>query len=165
LFERLPLFDQATVNEILDIRRELETPLTRFRSSIIRFSDSIRTAAWDEDFSFEADQIFQRDVQPAVLDLEEAVKTNKYLIALLRKVVDKPLTIPSASALGILMSKLSALPDIASQAFGLASASGLLAYDAYKDWLKDKRKIEENQLYFYYKAGTLLSDRTYGYRT
>ncbi len=165
LLERLPLFDQATVNEILDIRRELETPLTRFRSSIIRFSDSIRTAAWDEDFSFEAEQVFQRDVEPAVLDLEEAVKTNRYLSVLLRKVVDRPLTIPSASALGILMSKLSDLPDIASQAFGLASASGLLAYDAYKDWLNDRRKIEENQLYFYYKAGTRLSDRTYEYRS
>ena len=164
LLERLPLFDHATVNEILDIRRELEKPLTRFRSSIIKFSDGIRTAAWDEDFSFEAEQVFQRDVQPAVLDLEEAVKTNKYLIALLRKLADKPLIIPGASALGILMSKLSALPDIASQAFGVASASGLLAYDAYKDWLNDRRRIEDNQLYFYYKAGTLLSDRSYEYR-
>ncbi len=103
-------------------------------------------------------------MQPAVLDLEEAVKTNKYLIALLRKLADKPLIIPGASALGILMSKLSALPDIASQAFGVASASGLLAYDAYKDWLNDRRRIEDNQLYFYYKAGTLLSDRSYEYR-
>jgi hypothetical protein len=158
LFERLPLFDEASVSEILDIRLELEKPLTRFRSAMITFSDGIRTAAWDEDFSFEAEQVFQRDVQPAILDLEEAVKTNKYLLSVLRKVADKPLTIPSASALGILMSKLSSLPDIASQAFGLGAASGLLAYDAYKDWLNDKRKIEDNQLYFYYKAGTLLSD-------
>jgi hypothetical protein len=35
LLQRLPLFEKATVQEILDIRRELEDPLVRFRSAVI----------------------------------------------------------------------------------------------------------------------------------
>ena len=164
LLERLPVFDQASVNEILDIRRELEQPLTRFRSALITFSDKIRIAAWDEDFSFEAEQVFQRDLEPTILDLEEAVRTNKYLTMLLRTVVDKPLAFPSGSAIGILMSQISALPDIVTQGLGVGGASALLVHDAYKDWRKEQQKIEQNQLFFYYRAGNLLSNQTYKYR-
>jgi hypothetical protein len=38
LFKRLPLFEEASIDEILDIRRELERPLVRFRSAMIGFS-------------------------------------------------------------------------------------------------------------------------------
>jgi hypothetical protein len=164
LFERLPVFDNASINEILDIRQELERPLIRFRSEIIKFSEGIRTAAWDEDFSFEAEQVFQRDVEPTLLDLEQALKTNKYVSSLIRKIADKPLTVAGGSALGILMSQLSALPDLASQAFGIGGAAGLVAYDAYKEWRTEQQNIEQNHLYFYYRSGVLLSNGTYQYR-
>jgi hypothetical protein len=164
LLERLPLFEEASVDEILDIRQELERPLIRFRSAIIKFSKDIKTASWDQDFQFEADQVFQRDVEPAILDIEEAVRSNNYLTALTRKFADKPLAVPGGSALAMLMSHLSAVPDVVSQALGIGVASGVIAYDAYKEWQKGRQTAEQNQLYFYYRAGELLSNRTYEYR-
>jgi hypothetical protein len=165
LLERLPLFEEASVDEILDIRRELEAHLVRFRSAIIKFSEDIKTASWDADFAFEADQVFQRDVEPAILEIEEAVRSNSYLATLTRKFADKPLVIPSGSALAMLMSQLSAVPEVVTQALGVGAAAGLVGYDAYKEWQKQKQATERNQLYFYYKAGQLLSDRTYEYRS
>jgi hypothetical protein len=164
LIERLPLFEDASVDEILDIRRELEVPLVRFRSGIIKFAGDIKTASWDEDFPFEADQVFLRDVEPAILDIEEAVRSNNYLGMLTRKFADKPLAVPGGSALAMLMSHWSDIPGVVAQAIGVGAASALVAFDAYKDWQEQHQTTEQNQLYFYYKAGRLLSNRTYEYR-
>ncbi len=41
LLGRLPLFDRASMQEVLDIRGELERPLVRFRSAINKYSDTI----------------------------------------------------------------------------------------------------------------------------
>lgn len=165
LLERLPLFEDASVDELLDIRRELEPYLVRFRSAIITFSEDIKTASWDADFAFEADQVFQRDVEPAILEIEEAVRSNSYMATLARRFADKPLVVPSGSALAMLMSQLSAVPQVVTQALGVGATAGLVAYDAYKEWQKQKQSTERNQLYFYYKAGQLLSDGTYEYRS
>lgn len=164
LLERLPLFDEASVKEVLDIRRELEGSLVRFRSAMIRFSEKIKNAAWDEDFSFEAEQVFQRDVEPAILDIEEAVRSNKYLATLTRKLVDKPLIIPSGSALALLMSQVGAMPHIVAQALGVGITSGVAAYDAYQEWQQKGMVIEQNQLFFYYRSGKFMADRTYDYQ-
>jgi hypothetical protein len=155
LLERLPLFDEASISEILDIRRELEIPLIRFRSKMIEFSGKIKTAAWDEDFSFEAEQVFQRDIEPTILDIEEAVRSNKYLVTLTRKLYDKSLTITGGSALALLMSKTS-IPDIVSQSLGVGIPVGVIVYDTYKEWQEKQRTSEQNQLYFYYRSGKLL---------
>ena len=165
LLERLPLFEDASVDEVLDIRHELDAHLVRFRSAIIKFSEDIKTASWDADFAFEADQVFQRDVEPAILEIEEAVRSNSYMSMLARRFVDKPLVVPGGSALAMLMSQLSAVPQVVTQALGVGATAGLVAYDAYKEWQKQKQSTERNQLYFYYKAGQLLSDGTYEYRS
>jgi hypothetical protein len=165
LLERLPLFEDASVDEVLDIRHELEPYLVRFRSAIIKFSEDIKTASWDADFAFEADQVFRRDVEPAILEIEEAVRSNSYMATLARRFADKPLVVPSGSALAMLMSQLSAVPQVVTQALGVGATAGLVAYDAYKEWQKQKQSTERNQLYFYYKAGQLLSDGTHEYRS
>jgi hypothetical protein len=158
LFERLPLFDEAPIDELLDIRTELGRPLIRFRAAVIKFSEEIKNAAWDEDFSIEAETVFHRDVEPAILDIEDAVNANSYLATLARKFVDKPLAIASGSALALLMSQLSALPHIVSEVVPIALTSGTVAYDAYKEWQEKSGATEKNCLFFYYKAKVMLSE-------
>lgn len=158
LLERLPLFDLASIDELLDIRRELDRPLVRFRGTVIKFTEKIKTASWDEEFSYDAEQVFQRDIEPAILDIEDAVKSNGYLATLTRKLTDKPLTLPSGSGLAMLMSQMSALPDIVTQSLGVGGAAGLVAYDAYKEWQQKNEKVEQNCLFFYYKARERLSE-------
>ncbi len=152
LIERLPLFDNAEVNEILDIREELERPLIRFRSSMIKYSSEIKNAPWDKEFPFDAETVFRRDIEPAILDIEDSVKSNNYLSKLVRKAADKPLSIVSGSALGLLMSPLSELPALLTTSMGLAASASLVAYDVYKDWKESVTKTQQNNLFFYYKA-------------
>lgn len=157
LLERLPLFEEAEIDEILDIRRELDRPLKRFRSAIIKFSEGIKNASWDEEFSHDAEVVFIREIEPAILDIEDAIRSNNYLVNLARKIIDKPLTLTTGSALGLLMSPLSELPALVTTSLGIGTSAGLIAFDAYKEWKQNNLKTEQNNLFFYYKAKENLS--------
>jgi hypothetical protein len=162
LLARLPLFPQATVKETLDIRRELEPHLKRFQSAIIKFSEAIKTASWDEGFAHDADRVFRRDVEPAVQNIEEEVKANNFIKKLLRKFADKPMVVPVGSALALAMSNLP-LPGIALLAAGGVVGGGSALYDAHEEWSKKMREVQQNSLFFYYRTKNLLTDRKYDY--
>jgi hypothetical protein len=158
LLARLPSFDQASVDEVVDIRRELDKPLTRFRGAVIKFSEQIRSAPWDEDFSSDAETVFHRDVKPAILEIEEAVKSNRYLASLLRKLVDKPLVLPAGSAIALVLSNISSLPGEIAVSIGAGVSALSVVYDAFEEWKQKKQTIERNTMYFYYRAGKQISE-------
>lgn len=158
LLQRLPLFDDAPMNEIIDIRRELAQPLRRFRAAIITFSRDVESAAWDAEFRQEAEQVFREHVEPAVLDLEAACQSNKLLRSLIPSIVDKPIIPAVTSGLGLLLAEASHLPDIVTAGLGLTAGGAAVVYRTVEDWRNKNREIEGNHLYFYYKAGKLLAD-------
>jgi hypothetical protein len=157
LLERLPLFEKASVAEILGIRKELDKPLARFRGAIINFSEDIKSTPWGRDFPPEADKIYLRDVKPALLDMEEAIQSNKFLTTLIKKLAEKPATLPTGSLFSIAISQFSSLPKELAASLGIGLASASLIYEAYDEWARKNQAIEQNKLYFYYGAGKLLS--------
>lgn len=159
LLERLPLFDEASISDILDIRRELERPLVRFRGAIITFSEGIKNAAWDENFSFDAERVFNKDVAPVILDIEDEVRSNPYLIELVRNWISKSPLLAGGAALAATLSNLD-LPSIAALSIGVVVNTAIAFRDTNKEWGKNQRVIEKNNLFFYYRAGKLLSART-----
>jgi hypothetical protein len=153
LFDRLPLFEAASVAEILDIRNYLDKYLVRFRSGMMKLSEQIRSASWDNDFPLDADDLVRKEIEPSIRDIEESVRDNKYLNSFVTKVVDKPLLISGSSLLGIAVSNLYELSGLVALSFGVGAAGLLLGSDAYHDWVKEKTQIERNYLYFYYELG------------
>jgi len=159
LFRRLPLFPSATVMEILDIRRELETQLVRFRSAILKFSGDIKNAGWDEDFGEDAERVFRQNVAPAIVDLEDAVESNSFLIEIANRIVPAGAVAASALALSI-----SNLPNAALAALGIGGVVGTATIvQAYTGWAEKQRTAKQNQLYFYYRTGQLLRDGSHRY--
>jgi hypothetical protein len=157
LFDRLPLFENASVEEILAIRRELDKPLTNFRSAVIRFSGDIRTAYWDGDFASDCQLVFLREVMPAVQEIEEAMRSNKFVKRLIRGFREKPLSFPAGSGIAMVMSQFSTLPGLLAQSLGIGLPAAALAYDAFEEWREERQQIEQNQLYFYHQARRSLS--------
>ena len=149
LLQRLPLFEEATVAEVLDIRRELEGPLRGFRLAVSDFSSQIRSAGWEPGFAEEADALFREKVQPEIKRIEEAVRENRSLEELARRVVRHGATHATFGAVIGSVSDLSALAGIA---IGLGSAG----VQAYLDQQERLRDIQDKQLYFYYGAQELL---------
>lgn len=169
LFNRLPLFPGATVKEVLDIRRELETALIRFRAAVIAFSEKIKNAAWDADFSMDAEQVFARDVAPEILNIEAAVKSNAFLSALTLQFSEKAVqlggVVTGSVALSGLAVKMSNLPllDVAALAVGPLLAAAGITHSAFRKWKSEIESTEQNNLFFYYRAGQLLEEGTYQY--
>ncbi|MBK8901585.1 MAG: hypothetical protein IPM53_10415 [Anaerolineaceae bacterium] len=159
LFERLPLFEQASLDEILDIRSELEKYLTRYRRAVINFSSEIRSAYWDDDFPIEAEELFIREVAPAIQDLEETIEENKILTAFLKKHSDSPLILPTNAALGLIMSQNLPGEIIRGLGLGIAASSVAFVYGVYDEWKSGKKVVEQNNLYFYYQAAQKVEKR------
>jgi hypothetical protein len=108
------------------------------------------------DFPKEAELVFYKEVEPAVLEIEEAVRSNSYLKKFARNIVDKPFVLPGTSLFGVLLGQMSALPEIISLALSGAAGSALIGHNTYEQWKERTKQIEQNQLFFYYKAGKLL---------
>lgn len=75
----LPSFEFATTDEILDIRKELEKPLVRFRSKLLAYDAEIQSMPWDEEFQFECIKLYQQEVAPAVLEIDELTKESSFI--------------------------------------------------------------------------------------
>jgi hypothetical protein len=163
ILSRLPLFEGASMKEILDIRCELEPHTTRFRAAIMKYADNIRNASWSDEFEHEAEELFHREIEPAVLEIEDAVKSTPALSTLLMR---KVLGIPAlgSSVLSFVVAELAPLElitrSIMSAGVGVATA----VYDAIVETRRGQMAIEQNQLYFYYQAEQLLRDGSYQYR-
>lgn len=161
MFRRLPVFEEASFDEIRDIKRELEKYLANFRRGLLEISQEVRSQPWDKDFPNEVERELRIRVLPEVVAIEDKVKSNSYLRQLLHKVAKEPLILPASSALGMVLSTSFHASPIASQIASAFAGSGLLALEAYKKWNEEKRKAEENLFFFYYKAGKLLAKRTH----
>jgi hypothetical protein len=82
------------------------------------------------------------------------------LTALGHASVDKPVVVTSGSAMDLLLSQLSSLPQILTLASTIAvvAGAGSVLHEAIKEWAKKRIEIEHNQLFFYYRAGKMLQN-------
>lgn len=163
LLQRLPSFDVASVDEILDIRKELNHALVRFRSKVIAYSENIQVLPWDDDFEHECSTLYYQEIAPAVLEIDELTKENGFLKNLVGKVADDGKFLKSAGGLVIGVAAAGVIPSLAqaiSTDTAMLAAGGAWATTkiaaAYKEYQEKKREIAKKDLYFYYKAGKLL---------
>lgn len=163
LLRRLPVFDDATVHEVIDVRRELERPLVRFRGAVSGYAEKIKAASWDEDFSVEAEQVFRRDIEPSVLEIEDAVKSNSSLLSMTtRKLADKNVLL--TSLFSFFVSNFTDLPQITQLMLAAGLGGAATAIEVWNEWHSQNAAVEKNQLYFYYGAKTMLSEGSFAYR-
>lgn len=164
LIQKLPSFDSASVDEILDIRKELNDPLVRFRSKIQSYSESIQTMPWNNDFENECSLLYCQEVAPAILEIDELTKEGSFIKNLAGKVsfdgdfrrIAGELVMGIAAA-GVIPSFTQAISqDVAALTTGGLWVATKIA-ETYKEYRIKKREISKKDLYFYYRAGKMLS--------
>jgi hypothetical protein len=148
LFEKLPILELASIDELLDIRKELNPYLNNFRKQIFKFSNEIKSEIWEDDFKKEIEHIFLKDITPALSEIEDSIRSNRYLKTLTRRYADKP----SNFSVPILSLAAANYANISEYASIVASGASVIAnaYAAYSDWDDNKKRIESNNLFFYY---------------
>lgn len=154
LFNRLPLFEAASIDEILDIRKELQHPLIRFRAAMIDFSSEIKNAAWDKDFNLDAESVFIHKVEPAIQDIEDSIRSNSMISRIIQNISSNSLA--SGSLLAVMLNQFAA-SEMISAAAGIGTLAGITLAKTYKDRQRDLLTAEQNHLFFYYKLRQNLS--------
>lgn len=155
--DRIPSLDKLPIDEILDIRKELQSSLIRFRAAIQEFSEQIEAMPWKNGFKHEADSIYLKSIEPALLEIEEKIKANNYLQKLLLKSMNKSTAISFAPLLGIGIASKS---DLLSIAFASMAPIGTLSANAIKsyfEWKEKKTEIVSNKIFFLYKLKNIVS--------
>lgn len=148
---RLPAFSGATIREILDIRRELQSPLVRFRAAMIELGTLIESAAYEEAFPEEVDELFKARVEPVLLEIEEQIQGSAYLSELIGEAVGDTKTLLT----GVLAFGITESADLPNLLAGGAAATQVIASAAWK-WQMERRKTKQNELYFLYRTEELL---------
>ena len=159
MLRRLPLFDSVSMTDLLAIRGELDPYLVRFRSAMISYAKAIETAQWEVGFEEEAALIFREKVAPAIQDIQEAVRSSTLLKSVLARSTQSLTVQGTSSFLGLLLSGVAELSDIAGVALGFGVGTAAVGGQAVSEWRDKHQAIERNQLYFYYKAGQELQNR------
>jgi hypothetical protein len=77
LMEELPTLTNVSIKEILDIRQDLSQYLKPFRSAILNYAKNINSAPWSEDFQYECEEIFIKEIDPAINEMHNQWTTNK----------------------------------------------------------------------------------------
>ena len=165
LIQRLPSFEIATVDEILDIRKELDSSLTKYRAKVLSYSDSIQSMPWDDSFNDECTELYFKEVAPAVAEITEMVSDNSFLRNLGYAALSNGDFLKSAGGLlcsvaagGVIGAFNNAVTtDTAVLVSGGAWAISKVA-ESYHEYKKKKREIQQKDLYFYYQAGNLLKN-------
>jgi len=57
---------------------------------MVRFSREIESAPWNREFPLEVERIYYEYVEPAILEIEEAFRSNNLLLALITKPIKTP---------------------------------------------------------------------------
>lgn len=71
LIARLPTFPGAPLDELLDLRADLDDPLTRYRAAAVTLAAKLHARAFDDDLAAEIDDLWQSHINPALLEIRE----------------------------------------------------------------------------------------------
>jgi len=154
LMNRLPCFEVASLDEIIDIRSALSKHLIRFRTIIFEFSDEIELNIWDDEFEYEVNKKYFQKIEPVILEIEEAIEENTYLKTIISKAIEqKVITSP---LIGLSITGLNNFQSFLPAALGVVTGLAQLAITTNLEVKRKNKQIEGNQLFFYYKAGKLL---------
>ena len=99
LIRRLPVFPDASLVDVLDMRVELNDPLAAYRLAVAEFSNKIESGPFGDDIDAEIDELWEGEVSSRLRDLEVALsKTQLVIDAALNLVSDGSSAIASVLA-------------------------------------------------------------------
>jgi len=152
---RLPAFPDATVAEVIDVRRGLQRPLIRFRGAVAGMARELEEAPWDSGFRDLADSLYRSEVAPALLDLEENVRDSGTLSLVRHAALSGTPYKAAGATIALGLAGAATLPDIAALALAVgtpfAMAAGAAA-EIVKEQFRLQHERERNRFLFVYEA-------------
>ncbi len=152
---RMPAFPDATVAEIIDVRRGLQRPLIRFRGALAGMARELEEAPWDPGFRNLAESLYRSEVGPALLDLEENARDSGAFSLLRHAALSGKPYAAAGATVAIALTGATVMPDIAALAFSVGSplaAVATAAAEVVKEQFRLRHDRDRNQFLFLYQA-------------
>jgi len=166
----LPTLEEAKVDEILDLKKEMKEPLEAFRSAIYSFSEEIESLPWDENFKYDCLKIYSAEVVPKINEINHLASETSVLKNFGGKVLaDEEYRKSMGFAIGGLATTITTGMNISSALGALENyirvgakigltAAGVTAFlktadilnKSYKEVKHNKNELKNNVMYYYY---------------
>jgi hypothetical protein len=152
---RMPAFPDATVAEIIDVRRGLQRPLVRFRGALAGIARELEEAPWEPGFRDLADSLYRSEVGPALMDLEENTRESGALSLLRHAALSRAPYAAAGANVAIALAGATVIPDLAALALAVGAPFAMIAASAaemIKEQLRLQRERGRNRFLFLYEA-------------
>ncbi len=83
---RLPLLPNASMEDVIQVRQDLSDPLIRYRAKIAGLRERLQIQPFDKNIGAEVDAAWRSDVEPALLEIREAMSDHTLAKELLTSV-------------------------------------------------------------------------------
>lgn len=131
LIARLPAFPQAPINELLDVKADLQEPLTRYRAAVARLEKDMPQDVGSAEIDADIQAAWRAHVAPALDELQDILTEHSFVRSLARSAGSSARDLVLAgSALSLATSNISHIAASASAAAGAVGAAAQLVASA-----------------------------------
>lgn len=154
---RLPAFPQAPTDELLDLRKDLQDPLRRYRAATLKLSKQLLPGSVGAELEAQVDELWRSDVDPALLALEEQVSDHR-LVRELAKYAGKDIRkfVMGSMVLYVGLTQAASLGTAAEALITAGAAASPSALRATLDWHKAGLDVKRHELFFLYATNKRL---------
>jgi hypothetical protein len=157
LVARLPGLDEITIEELTEIRSDLEDYLAGFRAEVIAMSEEVGASSkscGSAERSDVIDRAWHARVSPILKELDAKVKRGSYPRQLLGAFAED-IGAQAASGASVLLAAGTAVAGV-STLLPAAAAASVPFLRALNSRLKARDELRENRLFFLYEAGRMI---------
>lgn len=157
---RLPAFPDAPMDELIDLRRDLDGSLGRYRTGVSRVAAALSKEAFSEDWPDEAHEIWQREVAPSVIEINSELADHTFVKSLAKGLaVDSRTMLATGTAVVTGAAAHGFVHNAVFTAIGAALplATNLLGTEVLRR--EKKRNAKYNDFFYILELGRRLRDR------
>lgn len=160
LLSRMPALPNASMTDVLSVRRDLEKPLGRFRAIVIGLAKQLESELLDADLDGEIQDIYLSQIAPALDDLADQFASSIYLRELADASADDLKWLFAAGAgLTLGLAGVGHLPALTATSIGAGGIAASTAVKTASAVGRTRSTARRNHLYFLYRANNKLAKR------
>lgn len=152
---KLPAFPQASMQQVLDLRRDLDAPLSRYRRQAAALREHLIVGPFDDTAAGEVQHLWRTEVAPALVDLQQGMADHALARELLRGLgadlgrFAKGTLVPGA---GLTVAAASVTDVAAAVAVGLPAVAAPVVARAAQVYTDHRTAARAANLYYLYET-------------
>lgn len=155
LLARLPAFTSVPLAEVLDLRQDLEEPLTRYRRRVAQLRGDLRGTPFDEHIDEEVNAVWRTEVDPAISDIRAAMADHtlvREIARSFRRSVGDVVRGWAPVGVGVAVAKVADFDMAVSAAIATGAVATQAVVDALESRARGRSSLRARDFYYLYEV-------------